>query len=87
MASIHEVKAGLAQAMAHGGATIQEVRAARDMLEEIMGDVRVLGAGTGHPHIDAAVNACQQSLEHLHGVSNLIYGANEAARNYGDRLG
>lgn len=87
MASIHEVKAGLAQAMAHGGATIQEIRAAREMLEGIMGDIRVLGAGTGHPHIDAAINACEQGLEHLHGVSNLIFGATEATRNYGDRLG
>lgn len=87
MSSIQEVKAGLARVMAHGGATIQEIRAARDMLEEIVSDVRVLGAGTGHPHIDAAVKACEQSLEQLHEVSNLTYGANEAARNYGDRLG
>ncbi|WJK42219.1 hypothetical protein O7608_07480 [Solwaraspora sp. WMMA2056] len=87
MASIHEVQAGLAQAAAHGGATIREIRAAREILEGVAGDVRVLGAGTGHPHIDAALNACKRGMEQLHEATNLIYGATEATRNYGNRLG
>ncbi|MFY1635841.1 hypothetical protein ACN27F_21620 [Solwaraspora sp. WMMB335] len=87
MASIYEAKAGLSQAIAQGGAIIQEIRAAREMLEDVTSKIRVLGAGTGHPHIDAATDVCGQSVERLQEATNLIYGAGEATRNYGDRLG
>jgi len=87
VASIQEVKAGLAQAAEQGTATLQQIRAATEAVDQMISRLRAVAAGTGHPMIGEAISRCEQSKQRLGEAATLVQGAGEATRNYSGLLG
>ncbi|MFY1634577.1 hypothetical protein ACN27F_15085 [Solwaraspora sp. WMMB335] len=87
MASIQEVKAGLAQAAEHGNATRQQIAAAVNALDNMLTQLRAVAAGTGHPLIGEAINRCEQTKNQLESAVGLVRSAGEATQRYAGILG
>ncbi|MFY1698075.1 hypothetical protein [Solwaraspora sp. WMMA2101] len=87
MASIQEVKAGLAQAAEHGNTSRQQLMAAVKTLDNMLSQLRAVSAGTGHPLVSEAIGRCEQAKGQLEASADLIHGAGEATRRYAGILG
>ncbi|MFC6018496.1 hypothetical protein ACFP2T_20080 [Plantactinospora solaniradicis] len=87
MASIEEVKAALAQAAEQGNTATNQIRAARNGVEQMLSRLRVVAAGTGHPKIGEAIARAEQSKQRLDEAATLAQGSSQAARDYIGILG
>ena len=87
MASIQDVKAGLAQAAEHGSTSLQQLRASADALDRMLTQLQAVAAGTAHPLVREAISRCEQSKKQLEEAATLIQGAGEATRRYAGILG
>ncbi|MFY1654552.1 hypothetical protein EDC02_4394 [Micromonospora sp. Llam0] len=87
MASIQEVKAGLAQAAEHGNTSRQQLMAAVRTLDNMLSQLHAVSAGTGHHLVSEAIGRCEQAKRQLEESAGLIHQAGESTRRYAGILG
>jgi hypothetical protein len=87
MSSIEEVKAALMQAAEQGNASVNQIRAAAEGIEQMLGRLRAVSTGTGHPKIAEAIARGEQSKQRLAEAAMLVQGGSQAAREYIQVLG
>jgi hypothetical protein len=87
MASVEEVKAGLAQAAEQQNATLNMIRGAMDSTDQMINRLRVVAAGTNHAKVAEALARAEQSKQRLAEAGTLAQAAAQAARDYIGILG
>jgi DNA-binding helix-hairpin-helix protein with protein kinase domain len=87
VATIEEVKAGLAQAAEEGNTIVGQARAAADSADRMVTRMRAVSQGTNHPKLAEAVSRAQQAKQRLAEAVTAAQQAAQAARDYMGILG
>lgn len=87
MASIQEVKAGLAQAAEECQQAVAQARAASDSAERAVQRLMAVAQGTNHPKVQEAAQRAQQCRQQLQQAAQLAHASAQAARDYSAVLG
>lgn len=87
MASIEEVKAGLAQAAEESHEAVAQARAASESAERALQRLQAVAQGTNHPKVQEAMQRAQQCRQLLQQAAQLAQASAQAARDYTAVLG
>jgi hypothetical protein len=87
VATIEEVKAGIAQAAGEANTIIGQARAAADSADRMVTRLQGVAHGTNHAKVAEAVARAQQAKQRLEEAIVLAQGAAQAAHDYMGVLG
>ena len=87
MASIEEIKAGLAASANDGATTVAQIRAAIDAADRMLTRLQAVARGTQHPKVTEALARTQQCKQRLAEAIQLAQAASQGARDYIGHLG
>ncbi len=87
MASIEEIKAGLAGAGSDANTTSAQARAGADAADRMIARLTAVARGTNHPKLAEAIAKAQQSKQRFAEAAALADAAAKAAREYIGILG
>ncbi|GAB2963115.1 hypothetical protein GCM10027280_59960 [Micromonospora polyrhachis] len=82
MASVEEVKAGVAQFGDQTAQQMAQIRAVAESMEQTVALLRAVTSGTSHPRVAEALARMEQVKQKLHEAAALGQGAVEATRSY-----
>lgn len=82
MATVEEVKAGLAQAAEEGNTVVNQARAAAQSAERMVSRLQAVSRGTNHAKVAEAVTRAQQARQGLEQAIIAAQQAAQAAREY-----
>jgi cytochrome c556 len=87
LASVQELKAGLAQAAGEAQTVTTQARAGADAVDRMIMQLQAVGQGTGHPKIAEAVAKAQEAKQRFAEAAQLAQAAAQAAKDYMGVLG
>jgi uncharacterized protein YukE len=82
MASIEEIKAGVARFSSETSQQAATIRGIADQLEQTTALLRSLTQGTSHSRVGEALSRMEQAKQKLHEATTLAQGAVEATNSY-----
>lgn len=82
MASVEEVKVGVARFGDEAGKQIGQIRALTGSLEQTSSMLRTITSGTSHAAVGDALTRLEQAKQRLTEAATLTQGAVETTRNY-----
>ncbi|MER7166716.1 hypothetical protein ABT336_11725 [Micromonospora sp. NPDC000207] len=82
MASIEEVKAGINRFGQETQQNVTQLRAVHESLQQSLGALMAVTAGTGHPAVAEAISRMEQVKAKLDEASQLAMGAVDATQRY-----
>jgi hypothetical protein len=82
MASIEEIKAGVARFGSETGQQAATIRSIADSMDQTTALLRGLTQGTSHARVGEALARLEQAKQRLHEAATLAQGAVEATNSY-----
>lgn len=82
MATVEEVKGGVARFGDETSRQVAQIRAAMDAMDRSAALLRSITSGSGHPRVAEALAQVQQAKQKLNEATVLAQGAVESTRSY-----
>lgn len=82
MATVEEVKAGVARFGDETGRQVAQIRTVIDAMDRSTAMLRSVTSGSGHPRVAEALARLEQVKQKLHEAAALAQGAVESTRSY-----
>jgi hypothetical protein len=86
MASVEEVRAGIAQANAQASESMAALQQASSALEQAQNTLTMATQGSGQPDADQANGLLAQAVQGIREVTQTVSAAISTAESYSDRL-